>query len=99
MILSKIKNKKISSLEIETKNDDNIDNVNKEEENESEPNQTKKNNEKKTKIKNILFLALLCAIAMFCFLYRCIFDQTDYKYSKPSVGIFFNIIFLILFSV
>ena len=99
LILSKIKNKKISSLEIETKNDDNIDNVNKEEENESETNLIKPNNEKKTKIKNILFLALLCAIAMFCFLYRCIFDQTDYKYSKPSVGIFFNIIFLILFSV
>ena len=40
----------------------------------------------------------LCATGMFCYFFRKLFETPEYQYAKQSIGIFFEIISLTLFS-
>ena len=55
-------------------------------------------NTKKMKIKSYLFLALLCAMGLFCYFFRYFFEKDEYRNAKQSIGIFFDIAGYIILS-
>ena len=58
----------------------------------------KLNISKKNKIKSFLFLALLCLIGFFCYFYRYLFENDEYRVAKQSIGILFDIAGYIILS-
>ena len=48
---------------------------------------------KRKRINNIIFILVLCSIAIFCYYFSYVFNSKDkkYEYLKQSVGVFFNI--------
>ena len=54
--------------------------------------------DKKNKYKSLLFLGLLCLMGLFCYFFRFIFEQDEYKIAKQSIGIFFDIALYIILS-
>ena len=99
LIISKWKNRHIKSTTIENiSKDKNVIDISIDKEVVSIVETLGEKNEKKHKIKIILFLVGLSAIAMFCYLYNSYLDKDEYKYAKPSVKIFFNIIDLTILS-
>ena len=58
----------------------------------------KLNISKKNKIKSFLFLALLCLIGFFCYFYRYLFENNEYRVAKQSIGILFDIAGYIILS-
>ena len=58
----------------------------------------KMRNTKKMKIKSSLFLALLCAMGLFCYFFRYFFEKDEYRNAKQSIGIFFDIAGYIILS-
>ena len=87
-LIFKIRNRKKSSIEIEKDNNNNYNYIN----------ELIKKNERKKNIAKFIFLMVLCATGMFCYFFRKLFEAPEYQYAKQSIGIFFEIISLTLFS-
>jgi len=64
----------------------------------NEIDEIKKNINKKRKIKTIIYLLSLCIIGLSSFIYRIVFENTEYKYIKQGLGVFSSISFYVLLS-
>ena len=66
----------------------------------NEIDELKQKNIKKRKIKSTIFLLILSANGLLCYLYRLFFNYADkyFEFGKQSIGIFFDIGFYIFFS-
>ena len=95
-LIMKKRNKK-STILIENNKDLNI-NFNNEKDKIGEINKIQKENKKKKLLKNIIFILALCVISFSCYLYRFIFEKSEYKIAKLSIGIFFEISFFVILS-
>ena len=99
LLISIYRNRHIkSSKSNKNANDKSMDESNEQTESTNIVDKIERKKERILKIKAFLFLMGLSALAMICYLYRCYLEKTEYKYAKPSVGIFFNIIDLTVLS-
>lgn len=57
----------------------------------NEINELQKVNFKKRKIKNILYLAILCLSGLVCYFYRYFLEKTEFTIAKQSIGVFCEI--------
>lgn len=61
-------------------------------------NELKIKNTKKRSLQSIAFLAVLCAMGLFCYFFRHFFEEDYYRDAKQSIGIFFDIACYIILS-
>ena len=91
LIIFKIRNNKTDSGK-------SADSINNDEKIEGIIDDVMEKNKKKRVVKSSIFMALLCGIGMFCQFFRKFFEKEEYRYAKQSIGIFFELISLTVFS-
>ena len=55
-------------------------------------------NKRKMRLKSYLFLGGLCLLGLFCYFFRKFFEQSSFRITKQSMGIFFDIAGYIILS-
>ena len=100
LLIIKQKNKPstIIPLSLNAESENNIRHLSKTSQITNEISQLKKNMDKKRKIKSIIFLIVLSIINLLCYVYKYIFEEEEYEFTKQSIGVFYDIIFFTLLS-